>query len=67
MALTAKFVATAKPGRHLDADGLYLNVSPTGRKTWVHSPTARRTGQIDPKRALKIGPMNGREARRSGL
>ena len=46
MALTAKFVATAKPGRHLDADGLYLNVSPTGRKTWVHSPTARRTGQI---------------------
>src|SRR5271166_2924808 len=35
MALTAKFVATAKPGRHLDADGLYLNVSPTGRKTWV--------------------------------
>ena len=34
MALTAKFVATAKPGRHLDADSLYLNVSPTGRKTW---------------------------------
>jgi integrase len=35
MALTAKFVASAKPGRHLDVDGLYLNVSPTGRKTWV--------------------------------
>jgi hypothetical protein len=42
MSLTAKFVATAKtrkpgkPDRFLDADGLYLNVSPeTGRKTWV--------------------------------
>jgi hypothetical protein len=35
MSLTAKFCATAKPGRHLDAHGLYLNVSPKGHKTWV--------------------------------
>jgi hypothetical protein len=30
-------------------------------------PTSCRTGRIDPKRALKIGSMNGREARESGL
>ena len=33
--LTAKFVATAKPGRHLDLRGLYLEVSPTGKRRWV--------------------------------
>ena len=33
--LTTKFVATAKAGRHLDAQGLYLEVSPTGKKRWL--------------------------------
>ncbi len=31
------------------------------------SATARPTGQIDPLPIFKIGPMNGREARESGL
>lgn len=33
--LTAKQVQNAKPGRHLDGSGLYLNVSPSGKKTWI--------------------------------
>jgi integrase len=33
--LTAKQVSAAKCGRHLDAKGLYLEVSPTGSKRWV--------------------------------
>jgi hypothetical protein len=31
-----------------------------------HSPWAWRTGQIDPLLPFKIGPMNGREAPKSG-
>ena len=31
------------------------------------SPAARRTGQVDPLLPFKVGPMNGREARQSGL
>ena len=26
---------TANPGRHSDGGGLYLNVSPSGSKSWV--------------------------------
>ena len=33
--LNANFVRTAKPGRHLDGDGLSLLVKPNGRKSWV--------------------------------
>jgi Arm DNA-binding domain len=33
--LTAKHVQNAKSGRHLDAKGLYLEVSPTGSKRWL--------------------------------
>jgi integrase len=33
--LTARQVATAKEGRYLDQKGLYLEVSPTGKKRWV--------------------------------
>jgi Arm DNA-binding domain len=33
--LTARFVATAKKGRHLDASGLYLEVSHTGKRRWL--------------------------------
>jgi integrase len=33
--LTAKQVQNAKRGRHLDAKGLYLEVSPTGSKRWL--------------------------------
>ena len=32
-ALSAKTLS--KPGRHGDGDGLYLNVSPAGSKSWV--------------------------------
>ncbi len=33
--LTARSVATAKPGRHCDGRGLYLAVSDSGAKKWV--------------------------------
>ena len=33
--LTARFVATAKKGRYLDSSGLYLDVSPTGKRRFV--------------------------------
>ena len=34
--LTARFVVSAKPGRHLDSKGLYLEVSPSGTgRRWV--------------------------------
>lgn len=33
--LTAMHVKNAKPGRHLDAHGLYLLVKPSGAKSWV--------------------------------
>lgn len=33
--LTAKQVQNAKRGRHLDAKGLYLEVSPSGSKRWL--------------------------------
>ena len=32
-ALAAK--AMSKPGRHGDGDGLYLNIAPSGSKSWV--------------------------------
>ena len=34
--LSARGVATAKPGRHSDGGGLYLVVSPNGTKKWVY-------------------------------
>src|ERR1700704_1987256 len=33
--LTARKVATAKPGKHSDGGNLYLIVSPTGSRKWV--------------------------------
>lgn len=33
--LTAKFVESAKAGRHADGEGLYLLVKPTGARSWV--------------------------------
>lgn len=35
MALTAKQVLSAKPGRHSDGRGLYLLVMPSGSRSWV--------------------------------
>ena len=32
-AISAKNLS--KPGRHGDGDGLYLNVAPSGSKSWV--------------------------------
>lgn len=33
--LSARTVATAKPGKHADGGGLWLQVTPTGAKSWV--------------------------------
>ena len=45
--LTAAQVRNAKPGRHHDGGGLYLNVKPTGAKSWVFRGTinGRRTNR----------------------
>lgn len=45
--LTAAQVRSAKPGRHHDGGGLYLNVKPTGAKSWVFRGTinGRRTNR----------------------
>lgn len=34
--LTVKAVAAAKPGRHGDGGGLWLEVSPNGNRRWVY-------------------------------
>ena len=33
--LTDRFVRSAKPGLHSDADGLYLHVTDKGTRSWV--------------------------------
>ena len=48
-ALEAKNVST--PGRHGDGDGLYLNVAPSGRKSWVQRIVVRGR-----RRDIGLGP-----------
>jgi Arm DNA-binding domain len=48
--LSAAFVRTAKPGRHNDGRGLYLEVSPGGGKSWVFM--WKRNGR---RRAMGLG------------
>ena len=48
-ALSAKTLS--KPGRHGDGDGLYLNVSPSGSKSWV-----QRIGIHGRRRDIGLGP-----------
>ena len=41
MALTAKQVAKlTEPGRYRDGGGLYLQVTPTGARSWLHATSA---------------------------
>ena len=35
MALTERRIARLAVGRHKDGGGLYLNVTPTGRRSWI--------------------------------
>jgi hypothetical protein len=44
--LTARKVATAKPGRHSDGAGLYLNVTPSGSRQWVFRFTSPATKRV---------------------
>ena len=46
---TAK--ALAKPGRHGDGDGLYLNIAPSGSKSWVQRIVIHRR-----RRDIGLGP-----------
>src|SRR6516225_8394567 len=48
--LTAAFVKTAKPGRHGDGAGLYLEVANGGGKSWVFM--WKRNGR---RRAMGLG------------
>ena len=34
-ALAPAFVRTAPPGHHIDGNGLYLYVQPTGARSWI--------------------------------
>ncbi|MCE2463296.1 MAG: DUF4102 domain-containing protein [Dehalococcoidia bacterium] len=50
--LTAlKVNAPSKPGRHGDGDGLYLNVAPSGSKSWVQRIVINRH-----RRNIGLGP-----------
>jgi hypothetical protein len=39
--LTVKEIDALPPGRHHDGGGLYLEVSPTGSKSWAHRYTIK--------------------------
>ncbi|HEY8032042.1 MAG TPA: Arm DNA-binding domain-containing protein, partial [Methylocella sp.] len=44
--MTARTVATAKPGRHGDGGGLYLVVRPSGAGQWVFRFTSPSTKRV---------------------
>ena len=50
MPLTAKYVKSARPGRHSDGNGLYLLVKPSGAASWV-----LRVQQAGARRDFGIG------------
>lgn len=56
--LTDIFVKSAKPGMHADDGGLYLRVSPKGKKVWV---------QRSPWRTLGVYPTMGLASARAAL
>ena len=68
--LTALDVKKAKPGIHPDGDGLYLCVSPAGKRTWVYRFSWRGTrpemglGSFDQKTELSDARNARDEARR---
>ena len=49
--LTDLMVRQAKPGRHVDGNGLHLYVRPNGYRGWVHRTTINRV-----RRDLGLGP-----------
>lgn len=52
--LTARTVATAKPGRYCDGGGLYLHVAASGAKSWVFRFT-RPGGKVT---EMGLGPVD---------
>jgi integrase len=60
--LTARSVASAKPGRHGDGSGLWLDVTKTGRKSWVFRYTfAGRVRESGLGSATKVSLAQARE------
>jgi integrase len=60
--LTARSVAAAKPGRHGDGSGLWLDVTKTGRKSWVFRYTfAGRVRESGLGSAAKVPLAQARE------
>lgn len=51
--LSARGVATAKPGMHADGGGLYLQVTPTGARSWIFRYT--RAGKAHD---MGLGPVH---------
>jgi hypothetical protein len=63
----AKAVASAFHTEVFLRREVYVDAGCLLRANSRHSPTAWRTGQFDPLLPFKIGPVNEREARESGL
>ncbi len=61
--LSARFVATAPAGMHADGGGLYLQVTPSGARSWIfryaRGTTTSASGRARPKtRDMGLGPVH---------
>ena len=73
--LTARAVATAKPGKYADGGGLWLQVSPSGSKAWVFRfaiAGAERFMGLGPTHTVSLaqareGALAARQAIRAGV
>src|SRR2546430_16114572 len=64
--LSARAVATiAKPGRHSDGDGLYLNVTRSGARSWLFMwKKDGKRREMGLGSAGRVGPPRARETAR---
>ena len=62
--LAPAFVRTAPPGHHIDGDGLYLYVQPTGARSWIQRLVIR--GWRSELGLGPVAPVSPAEAREGG-
>lgn len=61
-ALSAAFVRVAPPGQHIDGNGLYLYVQPTGTRSWIQRLVIRgRRRELGLGSALLVSLAEARE------
>ena len=64
-ALAPAFVRTAPPGHHIDGDGLYLYVQPTGARSWIQRLVIRaRRSELG---LCPVAPVSLAEAREKAV